>query len=119
MKFSLHWVILTVTIESFKLRKCFFFLMSVFGKMNLAIFIHTDTHMLECVYLALQHYLMSKVNTMDPSHNLLRLVSIHSNLMNPVLCADRESFRPTSILTDSSDLISDLMYQTYSGAFMS
>lgn len=125
VKFSLHWVILTVTIESFKLRKCFFFLMSVFGKMNLAIFIHTDTHMLECVYLALQHYLMSKVNTMDPSHNLLQLVSIHSNLktrrsgMNPVLCADRESFRPTSILTDSSDLISNLMYQTYSGAFMS
>lgn len=104
--------------------------MSVFEKMNLAIFVHADTHThtcarLECVYLALQHYLMSKVNTMDPSHNLLRLVSIHSNLktrrsgMNPVLCADRESFRPTSILTDSSDLISDLMYQTYSGAFMS
>lgn len=39
VKFSLHWVILT---ESE--RKWFFFLMSVFEKMNFAIFIHTDTH---------------------------------------------------------------------------
>lgn len=46
----------------------------------LFLFIQIHTHTcarLECVYLALQHYLMSKVNTMDPSHNL-RSTSFYS-----------------------------------------